>query len=225
MSTNTHDPLSVMLTAKDAKKSIAFYRDVLGFQLEHAWPDESKPLWASLLLGRQSIMIGADMPPAAIDGMCSSDPAKAATMKARHEELQKNRPGAGVFVYVQVDDVDAHHARAKSKGAKGMTAPQSQFYGIREYEVEDPDGYRLMIYTPITMASCQSCGMPMKDAAKGAMYCGYCTDEKGKLKAYDVVLQGTVEGYFVGMKGMKRPEAEKAAREHLSKMPAWQGRK
>jgi hypothetical protein len=145
-------------------------------------------------------------------------------MRARHEELRTNRAGAGVYVYVQVADVDAHHARAAQKLARGLAAPQSQFYGIREYEIEDPDGYRLMMYTPIAMTSCQSCGMPMKDARAGEMYCAYCTDEQGRLKGYDVVLEGTTTGYFMAMQKMKRPEAEKAARAHLAKMPAWAGR-
>ena len=38
MGNATHDPLSVMLTSKDMQKSLAFYREVLGFEVEHAWP-------------------------------------------------------------------------------------------------------------------------------------------------------------------------------------------
>jgi hypothetical protein len=57
------------------------------------------------------------------------------------------------------------------------------------------------------------------------MYCQYCSDEKGKLRPYEQVFEGTVTGYFMGMQKMPGPAAEKAAKEHLAKMPAWQGRK
>jgi hypothetical protein len=57
------------------------------------------------------------------------------------------------------------------------------------------------------------------------MYCQYCTDEKGALKPYEAVFEGTTQGYFMAMQKMPRPQAEKAAREHLAKMPAWKSRK
>lgn len=45
-------------------------------------------------------------------------------------------------LYVFVDDVDAHYARALSAGAKVMGTPKEQFYGDRVYEVEDLEGHR-----------------------------------------------------------------------------------
>ena len=92
------------------------------------------------------------------------------------------------------------------------------------YSGDDPDGYRLVFYTPVAMESCQSCGMPLADAEPGQMYCDYCTDEKGTLRPYEQVFEGTVTGYFMGMQKMGRKDAEKAAKEHLGKMPAWVGR-
>ncbi len=44
-------------------------------------------------------------------------------------------------VYVYVDDVDAHYERAKRAGAKIVREPQDQFYGDRNYGVEDPEGH------------------------------------------------------------------------------------
>ncbi len=225
MSTATHHPLAVMFTSRDVKKSIAFYRDVLGFELEQCWPDKEKPMWANLVLDKQSVMLGAMMPPEMAGEMCGGDEGAKQWMKTCSEEFQKNQPGVGIVTYVEVKDVDAYHARLTSKGLKGLTKPRSQFYGLRDFGVQDPDGYRLLFYTLISLEQCQSCGMPLTESKPGQMYCGYCADPAGKLKPYETVFEGTVSGYFMGMQKMSRTDAEKAAREHLSKMPAWVGRK
>jgi uncharacterized glyoxalase superfamily protein PhnB len=218
------DSLTLMLTCRDAKKSVAFFRDMLGFEVEKTWPDEKNPRWANLQMGSQSIMLGASMSPEDAQKMCGGDEGAAKYMATLAEEFQKNRPGVGIVVYVRVDDVDAYHAKLVAKGMKGLPPPKTQFYGIRDFGLEDPDGYRFLFYQAVSMASCQSCGMPMKDAPPGELYCGHCTDEKGNLRAFDQILEGTTTGYFMAMQKMPRAEAEKAARAHLSKMPAWHGR-
>jgi uncharacterized glyoxalase superfamily protein PhnB len=218
-------PLTLMFTSRDMRKSLAFYRDTLGFELEGAWPDETNPMWANVMLDGQSIMLGATMSPEAADSMCGGDAGAAAYMKTLAEEFKKHKPGVGVLTYVMVSDVDAYHAKLVKKGVRGLAQPKSQFYGIRDFGLEDPDGYRLMIYTNIKLDNCQSCGMPLTDAQPGQMYCEYCLDEKGTLKPYEQVFEGCVQGYFMGMQKMKRNEAETAAKAHLKQMPAWAGRK
>jgi len=224
MAAKEHDPLTLMLTCRDAKKSIAFYRDTLGFEVEASWPDDKNPMWANLMMGRQGIMIGASMSPDDAGKMCGDDAAAAKVMTKLAEEYQKNRPGVGVVIYVAVPDVDGYHANLGKKGLKNLPSPRTQFYGIRDFTLEDPDGYRLTFYTTVSMASCQSCGMPMKDAKPGELYCVYCKDETGKLRPFEKILEGTTTGYFMAMQKMPREKAEKAAREHLAKMPAWHGR-
>jgi uncharacterized glyoxalase superfamily protein PhnB len=217
-------PNSVILTCRDVARSIAFYRDVLGFEVEACWPDEKAPMWANLVHDRQSIMVGACCDPDTT-GHCSDLAAdEKSWMRERFQAFQKNASGVGICVYYAVADVDHYHATIVDRGGKPATKPQTKFYGIRDFAIADPDGYQLIPYSPVTLASCQSCGMPLKEAKPGQMYCHYCTDEKGQLKPYATVLEGTIQGYFMGMMQMKRPEAEKAAREHLAKMPAWRGK-
>lgn len=224
MTTQEHDPLTLMLTCRDMKKAIAFYRDTLGFEIEAAWPDDKSPMWANLMMGSQGIMIGALMSPEDAGKMCAGDEGAMTYMKTLAEEFRKHSSGVGVVIYVRVPDVDAYRAGLAKKGLKNLPEPKTQFYGVRDFALQDMDGYRFLFYSPVTMSSCQSCGMPLTDAKPGQMYCGYCTDKDGKLKPFDVVLEGTTVGYFMGMQKMARPQAEKAAREHLSKMPAWAGR-
>lgn len=54
--------------------------------------------------------------------------------------------GAGMFLYMSVDNVDEFHAHLLSKGIKPLTRPQDQPWGNREFILRDPDGYRLVIF-------------------------------------------------------------------------------
>ena len=47
---------------------------------------------------------------------------------------------ATAMTAVMVDDVDAHHDRAKERGAEIVYAPVDQPYGYREYSARDPEG-------------------------------------------------------------------------------------
>ncbi|MFB9239020.1 VOC family protein [Plantactinospora siamensis] len=53
-----------------------------------------------------------------------------------------HRPeSAGFAVYVAVDDIDAHHARARAAGAPVVQPLRDTDYGSREYAVRDVGGY------------------------------------------------------------------------------------
>jgi len=51
------------------------------------------------------------------------------------------RGGPTVHVYVYVDDVDAHHARAAAAGAEIVRALEDAHYGDRRYAARDPEGH------------------------------------------------------------------------------------
>jgi PhnB protein len=46
------------------------------------------------------------------------------------------------LLYVNVGNVDKHHARAKKAGAKILEKPADTFYGDRRYGVSDPEGHQ-----------------------------------------------------------------------------------
>ena len=219
------NPNTVGLTVSDMKKTLAFYRDKLGFQMRECWPNEAEPIWASCVLDKQHIMFGQASPADACESMHLKDPAAGKFWGKKMDQFATHTHGVGVNIYFTVPDIDAYAAQVQKRGVKPDLPPTSQFYGLRDIVLTDPDGYTLTFYTPIKMSSCQSCGMPLADAQPGQMFCQYCSDEKGNLKPYEKVLEGTVTGYFMGMQKMKRPEAEKAAKEHLARMPAWATRK
>jgi uncharacterized glyoxalase superfamily protein PhnB len=49
---------------------------------------------------------------------------------------------SGAAVMVRVDDVDAHHAKAKAGGARILSPPADQPYGERQYTALDLGGHR-----------------------------------------------------------------------------------
>jgi catechol 2,3-dioxygenase-like lactoylglutathione lyase family enzyme len=54
--------------------------------------------------------------------------------------------GAGMFVCMSVDDVDAFHKALLSKGLKPAGEPQDRPWGNREFIIRDPDGYNLVVF-------------------------------------------------------------------------------
>lgn len=80
------------------------------------------------------------------------------------------------------------------------------------------------------VVGCLSCGMPMEHtqreaASEVAKLCPRCVDSDGHLKSYNEVFERLVAHHFMKEKGMSRPEAEKAALERMSELPAWRDMK
>jgi len=151
--TKTQYPITVHLTCRDVPRSIAFYRDTLGFELKECWPDESKPMFASLLLDRQAILLGAHLPADKVGEWCGDDAAMKRHAETVANEFESNAAGAGVTIYLRVEDIDGYHALLVERGVKGMLDPKTQFYGQRDFPLRDPDGYRLTFYAPVTMTT------------------------------------------------------------------------
>jgi PhnB protein len=69
-----------------------------------------------------------------------------------------------VHIYVYVDDVDAHYEHAKAAGATIVREPEDQFYGDRNYGVEDPEGHEWYFGTHVRDVSMEE----MQAATAGA---------------------------------------------------------
>ena len=54
--------------------------------------------------------------------------------------------GAGVFIYISVDDVDTKYSELVSKGLKPSGEPKDFGWGNREFAIKDPDGYKIIFY-------------------------------------------------------------------------------
>jgi uncharacterized glyoxalase superfamily protein PhnB len=111
-------------TVGDLDKSVAWYRDVLGFHPGDRWESDGKLMGIEMVAGRVVFMLTQD------DWKKGRDRVK----------------GEGVRIYcTTVQDVDVLARRAKSQGAKLTQEPSDQPWGMRDFALNDPDGYKITV--------------------------------------------------------------------------------
>jgi catechol 2,3-dioxygenase-like lactoylglutathione lyase family enzyme len=110
------------LPVADLARSVAFYRDTLGFRTDVLWPEDA-PWFATL--ERDGVGVGLFVPTA-------EHP-----VQAGYAEL-----------YIEVTDARLMHAQVKDR-AHVEWGPEVYGYGRREFAVRDPDGY-LVIFSEET---------------------------------------------------------------------------
>ena len=54
--------------------------------------------------------------------------------------------GAGLRIFIKVDDIDDFHTAALAKGLEPDGEPERQPSGNREFVLRDPDGYKLVFF-------------------------------------------------------------------------------
>jgi uncharacterized glyoxalase superfamily protein PhnB len=192
------------------KQTIEFYKNSLGFKMGMVFPDADNPEYADLSKDGMVLMLI----PAENVGIGSEE-----------------KLGVGVNIYLQIDgDIDEYYDELKNKGVKTAIDIKDEPYGIRDFTVEDIDGYKLTFnQISKTVKSCMSCGMPMtkpEDFGGGNpenIYCVYCSNPDGSLKSYKEVFEGMVN-FMVSSKKMDGKTAESTVKELMSSMPAWSGK-
>jgi catechol 2,3-dioxygenase-like lactoylglutathione lyase family enzyme len=111
------------LLVRDVAKSTSFYRDVLGFEMGETVPDQEPFVFVWMKHGDVSVFLN-DIKAA------SHDYPTAATLP----------PGGTAALFFIVSDVDGYHAKVAPKAHMIMPL-KTQFYGMREFAVTDPDGH------------------------------------------------------------------------------------
>jgi catechol 2,3-dioxygenase-like lactoylglutathione lyase family enzyme len=104
-----------VFTVADVKASLAYYQDKLGFDKAFEY-------------GTPTYYVG----------LCSGG-VQLHLMEAGRTPRQ---PGHGA-VSIFVDDVDGLHAELVQRGARVLKAPADYDYGLRDFDVADPDGNML----------------------------------------------------------------------------------
>jgi len=119
--------LSLSLTVKDLQKSLAWYRDVLGFSVVRNIERDGKLRGVSLQAGEARIAINQD------------DGAKGWT-RVKGEGFSVNLTTS--------QSIDAVAKGIRSRGGSLETEPADMPWGVRMFRLRDPDGYKFGISTP-----------------------------------------------------------------------------
>ncbi|HSS45516.1 MAG TPA: VOC family protein [Thermoanaerobaculia bacterium] len=111
-------------TVGDVHKSLAWYRDVVGFVVGERWEDKGELMGVELKAGRVSFMIGQD----------------------DWKKGRDRKKGEGFRLYcTTTQDIDAIAAGIKARGGKLDSEPQDQQWGTRDFSFTDPDGFKITI--------------------------------------------------------------------------------
>ena len=73
---------------------------------------------------------------------------------------------------------------------------------------------------------CIACGMPMEKIAlsdRSRNYCKYCARPDGSMQGYGEKLK-SLTAFIVRTQGLTSQAAQEAAKEMMSKLPAWSGK-
>jgi catechol 2,3-dioxygenase-like lactoylglutathione lyase family enzyme len=62
------------------------------------------------------------------------------------KDAEASTKGAGLFLYIKVDDVEGFHKALVSNGMKPVGEPELRSSGNREFVLRDPDGYKLAFF-------------------------------------------------------------------------------
>ena len=115
--------LTPNLLVANVARSLAFYVETLGFARGMTVPDASPFVFAAVTSGDVEIFVN-----------------DAATAVKEYPAFAGKPIGATGTMYIEVEGVDALHERIKSSVT--ITMPLvTQFYGMREFVILDPDGY------------------------------------------------------------------------------------
>jgi glyoxylase I family protein len=126
--------LTPLLQVFDMQTSLAFYCDILGFELVASAGPPDDIGWVLLRRDKTELMLNTvyekpDRPPA-------PDPARLAA----HSDT---------VIYFGCSDIDAVYTELSLKGLK-IQKPTVAPYGMKQLYVLDPDGYNLCFQWPVT---------------------------------------------------------------------------
>jgi glyoxylase I family protein len=117
----------VRYQVKDVARSVAFYRQQLGFELDH----QQLPAFASVSLGGSHLLLSGP-------GASGSRPMP---------NGQRQEPGGWNRVVLRVSDLKACIAALKNAGVRFRNDMETG-PGGRQVQVEDPDGNPLELFEP-----------------------------------------------------------------------------
>ena len=115
---------SPSFTVNDLEKSLAWYRDVLGFTVEERYERDGKLAGVGLRAGGVFLMLGQD----------------------DWKKGRDRKKGEGFRIYcMATKDVDFLAKGIVARGGTLDQEPKDQPWGMRDFSLTDPDGFKITI--------------------------------------------------------------------------------
>jgi catechol 2,3-dioxygenase-like lactoylglutathione lyase family enzyme len=122
-----------LLKVYDMRRSVAFYCDVLGFEIQQKWGPDGHLHWAMLKLGDAVLMLNSryegDQQP----------PEPDARLALGHADTE---------LYFDCPDVDHAYAQLAAKLGSKIDKPRITHYRMKQLTLADPDGFVLCFQQP-----------------------------------------------------------------------------
>jgi catechol 2,3-dioxygenase-like lactoylglutathione lyase family enzyme len=115
--------LTPNLIVANVERSLAFYRDVLGFSVAFTVPEASPLVFAAVQSGPVEIFLNAPEP-----------------AFAEYPALKERPIGGTLTLFIEVVGIGAVHDALKERVTIAMPL-ETKWYGMTEFAIEDPDGY------------------------------------------------------------------------------------
>jgi len=114
-----------VVAVPDVLKTINWYKEKLGFDISFTWND---PVDYAVVKKGESVSLHF----------------------SKADEFSPEKLPDTTLVYFFVFDVDAIHADFLKRGVEKISSPEDRDYGMRDFDVVDPNGYRLSFGKGIT---------------------------------------------------------------------------
>lgn len=116
-------PVSRLLAVANPERSIAFYREVLGFEVQPVRGSYGFPASAELVSGKARLQVGR--------------------AEAAPDGTGQERARGAAILFFETDDLTTLHAELLARGGKPSSIEKVNWIKYRVFELEDPDGHIL----------------------------------------------------------------------------------
>jgi uncharacterized glyoxalase superfamily protein PhnB len=120
--------LTPNLVVRDVAASMEFYRSVLGFQPAITVPEQPPYVFGSVTNGAVEIFFNDQK-----------------AVAADYSALGAKPIGGSLTLFMEVEGIHDVLAAVQKSGAKITMPLKDQFYGMREFAFEDPEGWVITI--------------------------------------------------------------------------------
>ena len=115
--------LTANLVVSSVERSLAFYRDVLGFAVGQTVPETSPFVFASVESGPVEVFFNAQEP-----------------MVQEYPAIKDQPIGGTLTLFIEVEGIQQAYEALKERVAVVMPF-EKKWYGVTEFAFTDPDGY------------------------------------------------------------------------------------